>query len=130
MINVYALARTQNGAHRSELPLEAKLGVEGTGGVVFGSNDYEGLVPASGDFLGEASGEVDAVAFPAELGAGLHGEHGAVVGLHHPGGEVALDEDAVGGQLGDQLLEHLAALDVTRRVQVVHGLHVLRLQAN
>ena len=36
--------------------------------------------------------QLRAVSFPAELRLGLHGEHGAVVGLHHPGGEATVGE--------------------------------------
>lgn len=94
------LARAQNGAHRSEPFLEAEFRVQRTGRVVFRTNDDEGLVAARGDFLGESPSEVDPVAFSAELRPRLHGEHGAVVGLHHPRGKLALHEDAVSGQLG------------------------------
>jgi len=69
---------------------------------------------------------VDTVALPPELRARLHGEHGAVVALHHPGGQLARrGEDPVGGEGVDELLEHLQGLHVVGGVQVVDGLRVL-----
>lgn len=86
MINFNALAGTQNGAHRSETFFEAELHVQRSGRVVFRTNDDKGFVAAGGDFLSETASQVDPVAFPAEFGPSLHGEHGTVVGLDHPGG--------------------------------------------
>lgn len=79
MINFNALAGTQNGAHRSETFLEAELRVQGAGRVVLRTNDDEGFVAAGCHLLGETAGQVDPVAFPAEFGPSLHGEHSAVV---------------------------------------------------
>lgn len=76
--------------------------------------------------LGEVFGEDEAVALPPVLRPGLHGEHGAVVGLNHPGGQVAGGgEDAVTGQPLYEALEHLDALQVVGGVQVVDGLGML-----
>lgn len=120
------LMRPHDGSHCLEVLFEAELRVQAFGSVVLGTDDDEGEIAPLGHLVRQVLSKADSIPLPPELGLRLHGEHRAVIRLHHPRRELTrARKHPEARQLVHQLLEHLDALHLIGRIQVVDDLCVL-----
>lgn len=120
------LMRSHDCSHCLEVLFEAELRIQTFGSVVLGTDDDEGEIAPLGHLVRQVLSKADSIPFPPELGLRLHGEHGAVVGLHHPSGQLArAREHPETGQFVHQFLKNLYTLHLVGRIQVVYDLCML-----